>query len=135
MEPLLGYLIPQPVIYSPIVYHFSCHYLLVSEFKHVVFCYNLHIQPLFRQKNPIWWRWFCWICPVAWTLYGLVASQYGDIQTNIDGRDQTAAQFVTEYFGFHRDLLWVVALVHIVFTVAFAFMFSFAIMKFNFQRR
>lgn len=67
-----GYLIPRPVSYSPIVCHFSCHYLLVSEFKHVVFCYNLHIQPLFRQKIPVWWRWFCWICPVAWT-YGLVA--------------------------------------------------------------
>jgi hypothetical protein len=53
-------------------------------------------------------------------------SQYGDIQTKIDGRDQTAALFVTEYFGFHRDRLWVVALVHIVFTVAFALMFSFA---------
>ena len=37
--------------------------------------------------------------------------------------------------GFHRDLLWVVALLHILFTVAFALMLSFAIMKFNFQRR
>jgi len=99
------------------------------------FCYTLHIQnPYFVRKFLFGGAGF-WICPVAWTLYGLVASQYGDIQTNIDGRDQTAAQFVTEYYGFHRDLLWVVALVHIVFTMAFAFMFSFAIMKFNFQRR
>jgi hypothetical protein len=31
------------------------------------------------QRIPIWWRWYSWACPVAWTLYGLVASQYGDI--------------------------------------------------------
>ncbi|EEC70582.1 hypothetical protein OsI_01785 [Oryza sativa Indica Group] len=88
-----------------------------------------------RPKIPVWWRWYCWICPVAWTLYGLVASQFGNIQTKLDGKDQTVAQFITEYYGFHHDLLWLVAVVHVVFTVMFAFLFSFAIMKFNFQRR
>ncbi|MQL00608.1 hypothetical protein EI005_25720, partial [Escherichia coli] len=32
-----------------------------------------------RPKIPIWWRWYYWACPVAWTIYGLVASQFGDI--------------------------------------------------------
>ncbi|KAF3673549.1 Pleiotropic drug resistance protein 3 [Capsicum annuum] len=32
-------------------------------------------------RMPIWWRWYYWACPVAWTLYGLVASQFGDIET------------------------------------------------------
>lgn len=27
------------------------------------------------QKIPVWWRWFYFINPVAWTLYGLIASQ------------------------------------------------------------
>ncbi|KAF0920709.1 hypothetical protein E2562_036412, partial [Oryza meyeriana var. granulata] len=80
-----------------------------------------------RPKIPVWWRWYCWICPVAWTLYGLVASQFGNIQTKLDGRDQTVAQFITEYYGFRHDLLWLVAVVHVVFTVMFAFLFSFAI--------
>ena len=129
-----GYLIPRPVTLPSYVIFI----VITCWFRNLnmsFFCYTLHIQnPYFVRKFLFGGAGF-WICPVAWTLYGLVASQYGDIQTNIDGRDQTAAQFVTEYFGFHRDLLWVVALVHIVFTVAFAFMFSFAIMKFNFQRR
>ncbi|KAH6756618.1 pleiotropic drug resistance 12 [Perilla frutescens var. hirtella] len=30
------------------------------------------------QRTPVWWRWYHWGNPVAWTLYGLVASQYGD---------------------------------------------------------
>ncbi|VAH79294.1 unnamed protein product [Triticum turgidum subsp. durum] len=88
-----------------------------------------------RPKIPVWWRWYSWICPVAWTLYGLVASQFGDIQTKLVTKDQTVAQFIAEFYGFDRDLLWVVALVHVAFTVGFAFMFNFAIMRFNFQRR
>lgn len=94
-----------------------------------------HIFNLFLQKIPIWWRWYSWICPVAWTLYGLVASQFGDIQTKLVTKDQTVAQFIAEFYGFDRDLLWIVAVVHVAFTVGFAFMFSFAIMRFNFQRR
>ncbi|WVZ64217.1 hypothetical protein U9M48_013777, partial [Paspalum notatum var. saurae] len=40
-----------------------------------------------RPKMPIWCRWYCWICPMAWTLYGLTVSQYGDITTPMeDGR-------------------------------------------------
>ncbi|KAJ4707956.1 Pleiotropic drug resistance ABC transporter [Melia azedarach] len=30
-----------------------------------------------RTRIPIWWRWYYWICPVSWTLYGLVVSQFG----------------------------------------------------------
>lgn len=65
----------------------------------------------------------------------MVASQFGDIQTKLDGKEQTVAQFITQFYGFERDLLWLVAVVHVAFTVGFAFLFSFAIMKFNFQRR
>ncbi|KAL6334317.1 hypothetical protein AAG906_014718 [Vitis piasezkii] len=25
-----------------------------------------------RNRIPVWWRWYYWICPVAWTLYGLL---------------------------------------------------------------
>ncbi|XP_060974370.1 ABC transporter G family member 36-like [Cannabis sativa] len=36
-----------------------------------------------RTRIPIWWRWYYWACPVAWTLYGLVKSQYGDLHEYI----------------------------------------------------
>lgn len=69
----------------------------------------------------------------------MVASQFGDIQQELEGEDggvkQTVAQFITDYYGFHHDFLWFVAAVHVALAVLFAFLFSFAIMKFNFQKR
>jgi hypothetical protein len=99
-----------------------------------------HAHRPFFQRMPVWWRWYSWICPVAWTLYGLIASQFGDIQQNIEVDEttkqmQTVAAFITDYFGFQHDFLWVVAIVHVAWVLTFAFLFSFAIMKFNFQKR
>ncbi|OIT18680.1 pleiotropic drug resistance protein 1 [Nicotiana attenuata] len=54
---------------------------------------------------PIWWRWYYWANPVAWTLYGLVVSQYGDLQNKLSD-DQTVEQFLRSYFGFKHDFLW-----------------------------
>ncbi|TVU34550.1 hypothetical protein EJB05_16386 [Eragrostis curvula] len=87
-----------------------------------------------RPKVPIWWRWYCYICPVAWTLYGLVVSQFGDNATPMD--DGTLVMhFVEDYFDFkHSWLGWVAAIV-VAFGVLFASLFGFAIMKFNFQKR
>ncbi|KAM2372267.1 hypothetical protein ACFX1X_047013 [Malus domestica] len=36
-----------------------------------------------RPKIPKWWVWYYWICPVAWTVYGLIVSQYRDIEETI----------------------------------------------------
>ncbi|BBN01006.1 hypothetical protein Mp_2g03890 [Marchantia polymorpha subsp. ruderalis] len=33
-----------------------------------------------RPRIPGWWVWFYWISPVAWTLYGLITSQLGDVE-------------------------------------------------------
>ncbi|CAM0881663.1 unnamed protein product [Alopecurus aequalis] len=110
--------------------------IISSAFYNVWNLFSGYLIP--RPKLPVWWRWYSWICPVAWTLYGLVASQFGDLHHPLQGglhEGQTVAEYITEYFGFHHDFLWAVAVVHVVFTVLFAFLFSFAIMKFNFQRR
>ncbi|KAE8711247.1 Pleiotropic drug resistance protein 3 [Hibiscus syriacus] len=37
-----------------------------------------------RTRIPIWWRWYYWACPISWTLYGLIASQYGDVKEKFD---------------------------------------------------
>ncbi|RLN25606.1 ABC transporter G family member 35-like [Panicum miliaceum] len=87
-----------------------------------------------RPKVPIWWRWYCWACPVAWTLYGLVVSQFGDIATPMDGGVPVKV-FVENYFGFKHSWLGLVAAMVVAFGVLFAFLFGFAIMKLNFQRR
>ena len=83
----------------------------------------------------MWWRWYYWICPVAWTLYGLVASQFGDIQSTLLENNQTVKQFLDDYFGFKHDFLGVVAAVVVGFVVLFLFIFAYAIKAFNFQKR
>ncbi|XP_061982097.1 pleiotropic drug resistance protein 1-like isoform X5 [Populus nigra] len=87
-----------------------------------------------RTRIPIWWRWYYWGCPVSWSLYGLVVSQYGDIQEPITAT-QTVEGYVKDYFGFDHDFLGVVAAVVLGWTVLFAFIFAFSIKAFNFQRR
>ncbi|OIT36141.1 PREDICTED: pleiotropic drug resistance protein 1-like isoform X1 [Nicotiana attenuata] len=87
-----------------------------------------------RPRIPIWWRWYYWACPVAWTLYGLVVSQFGDLQNKIND-DETVEQFLRRYFGFKHDFLGVVGVVTVAYAVVFAFTFALAIKVFNFQKR
>ncbi|XP_077211686.1 pleiotropic drug resistance protein 1-like [Tasmannia lanceolata] len=87
-----------------------------------------------RPRIPIWWRWYYWACPVAWTLYGLVASQFGDITDVMETKEQVD-HFVMDYFGFkHESVGWISAGV-IGFTVLFASVFALSIKMLNFQRR
>ncbi|KAL4625244.1 hypothetical protein ACB092_05G011200 [Castanea dentata] len=89
-----------------------------------------------RTRIPIWWRWYYWACPVAWTLYGLVVSQFGDIEElMIDGNNESVKEFVKSYFGYKHDFLGVVAVVVAGVAVLFAFIFAVSIKIFNFQRR
>ncbi|XP_022634879.1 pleiotropic drug resistance protein 1-like [Vigna radiata var. radiata] len=90
-----------------------------------------------RPRIPVWWRWYSWANPISWSLYGLVASQYGDIKESIESTDGTTTVegFVRSYFGFRHDFLGVVAAVMIAFTLVFAFVFAVSVKMFNFQRR
>ncbi|XP_010254261.1 PREDICTED: pleiotropic drug resistance protein 1-like isoform X1 [Nelumbo nucifera] len=87
-----------------------------------------------RPRIPIWWRWYYWVCPVSWTLYGLVASQFGDVEEKLDS-GETVEEFLRSYFGFRHDFIGVVAVVVVGFTVLFGFIFAFSIRAFNFQKR
>ncbi|KAM1089332.1 hypothetical protein ACFX19_017321 [Malus domestica] len=87
-----------------------------------------------RTRMPIWWRWYYWICPVSYTLYGLVASQFGDIKDKFD-TGESVEHFVRDYFGYRRDFLGAVAAVHVGICVLFGFTFAFSIKVFNFQKR
>ncbi|KAJ7568416.1 hypothetical protein O6H91_01G032000 [Diphasiastrum complanatum] len=91
-----------------------------------------------RPEIPIWWRWNYWATPVAWTLYGLIASQLGDFETPLttpDGTETTVKEFLKSYFGFHHDFLGAVAGVHIGMVIGFAVVFALCIKHFNFQKR
>ncbi|KAB1204550.1 Pleiotropic drug resistance protein 1 [Morella rubra] len=87
-----------------------------------------------RTRMPIFWRWYYWACPVSWTLYGLVASQFGDIKDKLES-DETVEDFLRSYFGYRHDFLGVVAIVIVGITVLFGFTFAYSIRTFNFQKR
>ncbi|OMO80595.1 ABC-2 type transporter [Corchorus olitorius] len=57
-----------------------------------------------RTRIPVWWRWFYWTCPVSWTLYGLGASQFGDVKDAFES-GETVEHFVKSYLGFRSDFL------------------------------
>ncbi|KAF3334921.1 pleiotropic drug resistance protein 3-like isoform X1 [Carex littledalei] len=115
------------------LYFLSQAHLIRTKFR------PIHVSSLiewFVMQIPGWWIWYYYICPVGWTLYGLVVSQYGDITDKMDdGTRQTVKDYVDSYYGFKHDFLPVVAVIVLAFAVLFAFLFGFSIKKFNFQNR
>ncbi|XP_058115189.1 ABC transporter G family member 42-like isoform X2 [Magnolia sinica] len=91
-----------------------------------------------RPKIPKWWIWYYWICPVAWTVYGLIVSQYGDLENTIQvpgGTTMPIKSYIEDHFGYKNDFMGPVAAVLVGFTVFFAFMFAYCIKILNFQQR
>ncbi|KAH9714793.1 ABC transporter G family member 40 [Citrus sinensis] len=87
-----------------------------------------------RTRIPVWWRWSYWANPIAWTLYGFFASQFGDVQDRLES-GETVKQFLRSYYGFKHDFLGAVAAVVFVLPSLFAFVFALGIRVLNFQKR
>ncbi|KAL6533835.1 transcription factor [Orobanche hederae] len=87
-----------------------------------------------RPRIPVWWRWYYWANPIAYTLYGLVVTQFGEIKDVME-TGETVEDFLRSYFGFRHDMLGFVAAVLIGFVVLFTIIFAYSIKTFNFQRR
>ncbi|KAI6697885.1 hypothetical protein NL676_018004 [Syzygium grande] len=91
-----------------------------------------------RMQIPIWWRWYYWASPVAWTLYGLVTSQVGDKNGNLEipgAGNMPLKQFLKQGLGFDYDFLPAVAVAHVGWVLLFFFVFAYGIKFLNFQRR
>ncbi|GMI91957.1 ATP-binding cassette G39, PLEIOTROPIC DRUG RESISTANCE 11, pleiotropic drug resistance 11 [Hibiscus trionum] len=91
-----------------------------------------------RPQIPIWWRWYYWATPVAWTLNGLITSQLGDKNSDlvVPGYPNVPVKtYIKEMFGFEQDFLPVVAVAHIGWCLLFLFVFAYGIKFLNFQRR
>ncbi|PIN08713.1 Pleiotropic drug resistance proteins (PDR1-15), ABC superfamily [Handroanthus impetiginosus] len=91
-----------------------------------------------RMQIPIWWRWYYWGSPVAWTIYGLVTSQIGDKMDNVhvpDHGDMPIKYYLKNYLGYESDFLGYVALAHVGWALLFFFVFVYGIKVLNFQRR
>ncbi|KAJ0700765.1 putative ABC-type xenobiotic transporter [Helianthus annuus] len=87
-----------------------------------------------RPKIPVWWRWYYWGNPLAWTIYGFVVSQFGDFD-DLLMNGETVKGYLNRYFGFKHDFLGAIAGVHIGLVLGFAFIFAYSIKAFNFQKR
>ncbi|KAM6602199.1 hypothetical protein CsatA_021808 [Cannabis sativa] len=89
-----------------------------------------------RTRIPIWWRWYYWACPTAWTLYGLLVSQYGDVEDVMDAETgETVKQYLKSYFGYKHDFIGVVAMVNVFYGLLFGGIFALSIKVLNFQNR
>ncbi|CAJ1967703.1 unnamed protein product [Sphenostylis stenocarpa] len=83
-----------------------------------------------RTQIPIWWRWYYWGSPVAWTIYGLVTSQVGDKKSPIEVpgfRLMTVKDYLERQLGFQHDFLGVVAVTHVAFCLLFLIVFAYGI--------
>ncbi|KAM0933651.1 putative ABC-type xenobiotic transporter [Dioscorea sansibarensis] len=110
--------------------------ILASTFYSVFNLFSGFFIP--RPRIPKWWIWYYWICPLAWTVYGLIVTQYGDVEDLIMVPGQGTLRmkdYVRDHFGYHSDFIGVVAAVLVAFSVFFAFMFALCIKKLNFQKR
>ncbi|RDX73571.1 ABC transporter G family member 39, partial [Mucuna pruriens] len=91
-----------------------------------------------RTQIPVWWRWYYWASPVSWTLYGLITSQLGDknVELEIQGSgNMELKEFLKQNLGFDYDFLPVVAAAHVGWVLLFLFVFAYGIKFFNFQKR
>ncbi|PIA42747.1 hypothetical protein AQUCO_02000299v1 [Aquilegia coerulea] len=91
-----------------------------------------------RPRIPKWWIWYYWICPVAWTVYGLIVSQYGDLEDMITvpgGGQQSIKAYVENYYGYESSFMGPVAVVLVGFAAFFALMYAYCIKTLNFQQR
>ncbi|XP_055834802.1 pleiotropic drug resistance protein 2 [Solanum dulcamara] len=92
-----------------------------------------------RPLIPVWWRWYYWGSPVAWTIYGIFVSQVGDRTDELALPGETVKiqvnQFLKEYLGYDHDFLVAVVFAHVGWVLLFFFVFAYGIKFLNHQTR
>ncbi|CAI0431157.1 unnamed protein product [Linum tenue] len=94
-------------------------------------------SPLCLQFIPVWWIWFYYICPVAWTLQGIISSQLGDMETVIEGPGfrGSVKDYLKENYGYGTKMVGPSIAVLVGFNVLFFSAFAASVKFINFQRR
>jgi len=105
----------------------------------ILTCWNIFSGFLItRPALPVWWRWFYWCNPVAWTIYGVIASQFGDISRTVTvpgNPDKIVKEILKETYGMKHDFLGYVVLAHFGYILIFLFLFAYGTKTLNFQKR
>ncbi|KAG8371495.1 hypothetical protein BUALT_Bualt13G0093600 [Buddleja alternifolia] len=90
-----------------------------------------------KPSIPGWWIWFYYVCPIAWTLRGIITSQLGDVETTIvgPGFQGTVKEFINVRFGYGPGMLGVTVAALFAFSLLFFGVFAVSVKVLNFQRR
>ncbi|XP_020260301.1 pleiotropic drug resistance protein 2-like isoform X1 [Asparagus officinalis] len=91
-----------------------------------------------RLQIPIWWRWYYWATPLAWSTYGIVVSQLGedDNLIMVPGEPSMSVKnYLHAKLGYEHSFLGYAAVAHVGFSLVFFLVFAFAIKYLNFQNR
>lgn len=126
-----GFFIPRPVSNFTL----SINYLLMLN-------KNAVLNPFSGfefQRMPKWWTWYYWICPVSWTVYGLIIGQFGDLEDTISVTGSPLRPMIKDYiqdhYGYDPNFHGEVVAALIGFSVLFAVVYAFCIKTLNFQMR
>ncbi|KAJ6299528.1 hypothetical protein OIU76_020486 [Salix suchowensis] len=90
-----------------------------------------------KPSIPGWWLWFYYICPIAWTLRGIICSQLGDVETIIvgPGFEGTVKKYLEVTFGYGPDMIGASIAALVGFCLLFFIVFAFSVKFLNFQKR
>ncbi|CAI8585681.1 unnamed protein product [Vicia faba] len=95
-----------------------------------------------KASIPGWWIWFYYICPVQWTLRGIITSQLGDVETTIvgPGFKGTVKEYISATLGYDQKINGISSVglsvtVLLAFNVLFFGSFATSVKVFNFQKR
>lgn len=81
--------------------------------------------------------WFYYICPVGWTLKGVITSQLGDLENVIvgPGFEGTIKQYLDEKLGYSSGAVSLSIIVLLAFNALFFGVFAVSVKVLNFQKR
>eukprot|EP01018_Ginkgo_biloba_P021228 Gb_34310 [translate_table: standard] len=90
-----------------------------------------------KPKIPGWWIWAYYISPIAWTLHGIISSQLGGVESELNDANfhGTVREFLQSYLGYKEEQIGICLTVLIGFSVLFFSVFAVSIKILNFQRR
>ncbi|KZV18315.1 ABC transporter G family member 31-like [Dorcoceras hygrometricum] len=90
-----------------------------------------------KPQIPGWWIWFYYVCPIAWTLRGIITSQLGDVETLVvgPGFEGSVKDFIESRFGYGPGMLQVTIAVLVGFSILFFSVFAISLKVLNFQKR
>lgn len=94
------------------------------------------------QYIPGYWLWFHYLCPITWTLRGIITSQFGDVQDIIvgPGFKGTVKEYISLTLGFDDTIngvsgVLMSAIVLVCFCIFFFGSFAISVKVLNFQSR